>query len=159
LFQTIEAANGFTPGSTFFGDQHAFIDSFKQENTSYSVFGTLDFEIGDRLTLTGGLNYTNLLALGSVQAAVGNPTDPLFQAFGAAFAPFGLTLDPMTFGALATGQFPNPAVQGAFTNGFLPNVENGIIASLQALQFNPPFLAFPNAVEDGKTSDDNRGNA
>ena len=181
LFQTIEAANGFTPGSSFFGDQHAFIDSFKQENTSYSLFGTVDFEIGDRLTLTGGLNYTNddktvtgsqqstdpwfaldlntapgpdLLALGSVQAAVGNPADPLYQAFGAAFAPFGLTLDPMTFGALATGQFPNPIAQGAFTNGFLPNVENGIIASLQALQFNPPFLAFPNSVEDGKTSDD-----
>ena len=122
LFQTIEAANGFTPGSSFFGDQHAFIDSFKQENTSYSLFGTVDFEIGDRLTLTGGLNYTNddktvtgsqqstdpwfaldlntapgpdLLALGSVQAAVGNPADPLYQAFGAAFAPFGLTLDPM----------------------------------------------------------------
>jgi len=181
LFRTIEAANGFTPGSTFFGDQHAFIDTFKQENTSYSLFGTVDFEIGDRLTLTGGLNYTNddktvtafqqstdpwfaldlttapgpdLLALGSVQAAVGNPADPLFQAFGAAFAPFGLTLDPMTFGALATGQFPNPMAQGAFTNGFLPNVENGIIGSLQALQFNPPLLAFPNAIEDGKTSDD-----
>ena len=131
--------------------------------------------------MTGGLNYTNddktvtgsqqttdpwfaldlntapgpdLLALGSVQAAVGNPADPLFQAFGAAFGPFGLALDPATFGALATGQFPNPQVQGAFTNGFLPNVENGIIASLQALQFNPPFLAFPNSVEDGKTSDD-----
>jgi len=44
--------------------------------------------------------------------------------------------------------------QGAFTNGFLPNVENGIIGSLQGLQFNPPFLAFPNAIEDGKTSDD-----
>ena len=96
----------------------------------------------------------DLLALGSVQAAVGNPADPLFQAFGAAFGPFGLALDPATFGALATGQFPNPQVQGAFTNGFLPNVENGIIASLQALQFNPPFLAFPNSVEDGKTSDD-----
>ena len=181
LFRTIEAANGFTPGSTFFGDQHAFIDSFKQENTSYSLFGTVDFEVGDRLTLTGGLNYTNddktvsgsqqstdpwfaldlttapgpdLLALGSVQAAVGDPSNPLFQAFGAAFAPFGLTLDPMTFGALATGQFPNPMAQGAFTNGFLPNVENGIIGSLQGLQFNPPFLAFPNAIEDGKTSDD-----
>jgi len=53
----IEAANGFAPG-TFFSDQHTFIDNLKQENTSYSVFGTVDFEIGDRLTLTGGLNYT-----------------------------------------------------------------------------------------------------
>ena len=181
LFQTIEAANGFTPGSTFFGDQHTFVDTFKQENTAYSFFGTVDFEVGDRLTLTGGLNYTNddkdvsyfqdstdpwfaldlttapgpdLLALGALQNAVGNPNDPLFQAFGAAFAPFMLTLDPATFGALATQNFPNPLVQGAFNNAFLPGVENGIIAGLQALQFNPPALAFPNAIEDGKTNDD-----
>ncbi len=181
LFRTIEAVNGFTPGSTFFGDQHTFIDNFKQENTAYSAFGTVDFEVTDRLTLTGGLNYTNddktvsyfqdstdpwfaldlttapgpdLLALGQIQAAVGDPTNPLYQAFGAAFAPFMLTLDPATFGQLATGTFQNAIAQGAFTNGFLPNVENGVIASLQALQFNPPALAFPNVIEDGKTSDD-----
>ena len=180
LLGTVEAANGFAPG-TFFGDEQITVDTFNQDNTSYSIFGTVDFEIGDRLTLTGGLNYTNddksvsytqtatdpffgldlttapgpdLLALGSIQAAVGDPTNPLFQAFGATFAPFGLTLDPMTFGALATGQFPNPAVQGAFTNGFLPNVESGVISGLQGLQFNPPALEFPNSIEDGQTSDD-----
>jgi len=138
-------------------------------------------QVTDRLTLTGGLNYTkddksvsyagdatdpffsldlttapgpDLLALGQVQAAIGDPTNPLFQAFGATFAPFGLTLNPQTFGALATGQFPNPVAQGAFTNGFLPNVENGIISALQGLQFNPPALDFPNSVENGETSDD-----
>ncbi len=181
VFQTIEAVNGFIPGSTFFGPQHSFVDNFEQDNTAYSVFGTVDFDVTERLTLTGGLNYTqddktvsyfqdstdpwfaldlttapgpDLLALGQIQAAVGDPTNPLFQAFGAAFAPFMLTLDPATFGQLATGTFPNPVVQGAFTNGFLPNVENGVIAGLQALQFNPPALAFPNAIEDGKSSDD-----
>lgn len=180
LFRTIEAANGFAPGTTFFGEGRNFLDDFTQDNTAWSLFGTVDFEVTDRLTLTGGLNYTDddksvsyvqtandpffaldlttapgpdLLALGSVQAAVGNPTNPLFQAFGAAFAPFGLTLTPQTFGALATGQFPNPLAQGAFTNVFLPNVENGIIAGLQNLQFNPPALAFPNAVEDGESND------
>ena len=180
LFRTIEAANGFAPGTTFFGEGRNFLDDFTQDNTAWSLFGTVDFEVTDRLTLTGGLNYTDddksvsyvqtandpffaldlttapgpdLLALGSVQAAVGDPTNPLFQAFGAAFAPFGLTLTPQTFGALATGQFPNPLAQGAFTNVFLPNVENGIIAGLQNLQFNPPALAFPNAVEDGESND------
>ena len=177
---TIEAANGIAPRS-FFGNGKISVDELEQNNTTYSLFGTVDFDVTDRLTLTGGLNYTKddktvsysqsttdpwngidlttapgpeLLALGSIQAAVGDPNNPLYQAFGAAFGPFGLTLDPATFGALATGQFPNPQVQGAFTNGFLPNVENGLIAGLQGLQFNPPGLAFPNAVEDGKTSDD-----
>jgi iron complex outermembrane receptor protein len=180
LFQTIEATNGFAPG-TFFGDGQIFTDTFAQDNTAYSLFGTVDFEVTDRLTLTGGLNYTNddkevsyvqratdpffsldlttangfdRLALGSLQGAVGDPTNPLFQAFGQAFAPFGLTLTPQTFGALATGQFPNPAVQGAFSNVFIPGIENNIISGLQGLQFNPSALAFPNAVEDGKTSDD-----
>jgi outer membrane receptor protein involved in Fe transport len=180
LFSTIEAANGFTPGTTFFGQGRSFLDDFTQDNTAWSLFGTVDFEVTDRLTLTGGLNYTDddksvsyvqtaddpffaldlttvpgpdLLALGSVQAAVGDPTNPLFQAFGAAFAPFGLTLTPQTFGALATGQFPNAMAQGAFTNVFLPNVENGIIAGLQNLQFNPPALAFPNAIENGESND------
>ena len=179
VFQVIEAANGFTPGSTFFGDQHTFVDNFKQDNTAYSLFGTVDFEVGDRLTLTGGLNYTNddkevsyfqdstdpwfaldlttapgpdILALGSVQGAVGDPTNPLYQAFGAAFAP--LTLDPATFQALATGTFPLAPVQFGFDNVFLPQIEAGVIAGLQGLQFNPPALAFPNAIEDGKTSDD-----
>ena len=177
---TIEAANGIAPRS-FFGNGKISVDELEQNNTTYSLFGTVDFDVTDRLTLTGGLNYTKddktvsysqsttdpwngidlttapgpeLLALGSIQAAVGDPNNPLYQAFGAAFGPFGLTLNPATFGALATGQFPNPQVQGAFTNGFLPNVENGLISGLQGLQFNPPGLAFPNAVEDGKTSDD-----
>lgn len=175
---TVEAANGFAPG-TFFGDQHTFVDNFTQDNTSYSIFGTVDYEVTDRLTLTGGLNYTrddktvtyfqestdpwfaldlttapgpDLLALGSVQAAVGDPTNPLFQAFGAAFAP--LTLDPATFGALATGTFAVPQVQFGFNNVFLAGIENSLIAGLQGLQFNPPALDFPNAIEDGETSDD-----
>ena len=169
------------PPRSFFGNGKISVDELEQNNTTYSLFGTVDFDVTDRLTLTGGLNYTKddktvsysqsttdpwngidlttapgpeLLALGSIQAAVGDPNNPLYQAFGAAFGPFGLTLNPATFGALATGQFPNPQVQGAFTNGFLPNVENGLISGLQGLQFNPPGLAFPNAVEDGKTSDD-----
>ena len=58
LLGTVEAANGFAPG-TFFGDEQITVDTFNQDNTSYSIFGTVDFEIGDRLTLTGGLNYTN----------------------------------------------------------------------------------------------------
>lgn len=178
LLGTVEMANGFAPG-TFFGGDARFIEDFTQDNTSISIFGTVDFEVTDRLTLTGGLNYTDdkktvsatqdstdpwfaldlttapgpdILALGSVQAAVGDPTNPLFQAFGAAFAP--LMLDAATFQALATGMFPVPQVQLGFDNVFLPQVEGGVIAGLQALQFNPPFLAFPNAVENGKTNDD-----
>jgi len=46
LLGTVEAANGFAPG-TFFGDEQITVDTFNQDNTSYSIFGTIDFEIGD----------------------------------------------------------------------------------------------------------------
>src|SRR3546814_4487882 len=33
-------------------------EAYKLKNTSWSIFGTLDFEISDRLTFTAGANYT-----------------------------------------------------------------------------------------------------
>jgi len=54
----VEAANGFAPG-TFFNGDVITDEFFTQDNTSYSLFGTVDFHVSDRLTVTGGLNYTN----------------------------------------------------------------------------------------------------
>jgi len=34
-------------------------EAFTLDNESYSIFGTVDFEVTDRLTLTGGFNYTD----------------------------------------------------------------------------------------------------
>lgn len=45
---------------------------------------------------------------------------------------------------------PNPDV---FSNLDLTTVAGGAFAPLRGLQFRPPALGFPNAVEDGKTSD------
>jgi outer membrane receptor protein involved in Fe transport len=45
---------------------------------------------------------------------------------------------------------PNPDV---FSNLDLTTVAGGAFAPLGGLQFRPPALGFPNAVEDGKTSD------
>lgn len=53
----IEAFNGIAPGTFFSGDVRT-IETFKQDDTSYSLFGTVDYHVSDRLTLTGGLNYT-----------------------------------------------------------------------------------------------------
>jgi outer membrane receptor protein involved in Fe transport len=54
----IEQILGFAPG-TFFADQTQIIETSRQEDTAYSVFGTLDFNVTDRLTLTAGGNYTS----------------------------------------------------------------------------------------------------
>lgn len=54
----IEQILGFAPG-TFFADETQIIETSRQEDKAYSAFGTLDFNVSDRLTLTVGGNYTS----------------------------------------------------------------------------------------------------
>ena len=56
----IEAANPDIPAGTFFNDDVIVEDFFTQDDETFSIFGTVDYEIGDRLTLTAGLNYTDV---------------------------------------------------------------------------------------------------
>ncbi len=104
-------------------------ETFGQDNKAYSIFGTLDWRATDRLTATVGINYTNdeKDAFGS---AVNTDT---FSALDLVAVGVGLGVPP---------QFANnPA--------FNP------LLGLRALQFLPPFLTFPNAVESGSSNDNN----
>jgi iron complex outermembrane receptor protein len=47
------------PGKTYFQAGNAIQDNYSLKQTSYSVFGQVDFKVTDRLTLTGGLAYLN----------------------------------------------------------------------------------------------------
>ena len=53
----IEAALGFENG-TFFSDETRVLESFTQKDEAYSLFGSADYQVTDRLTATLGLNYT-----------------------------------------------------------------------------------------------------
>ncbi|PLK24774.1 TonB-dependent receptor [Porphyrobacter sp. TH134] len=53
----LENLFGAAPG-TYFADGTGFFNEFRQENEAYSIFGQLDFDVTDRLTLTVGANYT-----------------------------------------------------------------------------------------------------
>jgi len=53
----VEDALGFARG-TFFSDDTRVLETFTQDNEAYSLFGTADFHVTDRLTATLGLNYT-----------------------------------------------------------------------------------------------------
>ncbi len=183
----VEAANGFAPGS-FYAPGTGLFDTFTQDNEAYSAFATLDFHITDRLTLTGGLNYTD-----DKKKVTGNAvsTEPfsavdlegaggfnsLFLATLAGTFPTvtpacglgALPFSPANVGALLAA----PACFGPFaglTGAQVWGIINSQIAAgvgaldlsdpaqnpllgLQAFQFLPPFLGFPNAVEDGKTHD------
>ncbi len=54
----IEGFNGIASG-TFFSADTSTVETFTQNDTAYSAFGTVDYHVSDRLTLTGGINYTN----------------------------------------------------------------------------------------------------
>lgn len=188
----IELANGIAPG-TFFAagnggniNQQTTDERFTQDNTSYSIFGTVDFNVSDRLTLTGGLNFTsdekdvtgftiNNDVFSSIDLAGAEGANFFtFSVFANGQAPipgvlpggipsfmaaFGLPFTPANVQAVAT----NPASAAAFA-GYDANVRafaaataaspSNPLLGLTALQFQPPFLAFPNSVEDGRSADE-----
>jgi len=178
VLSAIELTAGFAPG-TAFGDQVSIREDFQQENDSFSIFGTVDYDVTDRLTLSVGGNYTEdskdlfastvnndefsnidlqtnpgttLLAQGAIQAAFGNPEDPVAQAFEGLFV--GTPAEGLV--PLTADNFANldaitgtAGAQAAFSEG----VRQNVIAGLIPLQFQPQFVALPNQVEDGQTRD------
>ncbi|WP_427453766.1 TonB-dependent receptor [Litorimonas sp. WD9-15] len=191
----IEQALGFETGAFFEGGTGTRED-FRQDNEAFSIFGTLDFDVTDRLTLTLGGNYTedkknvsastvnsdafsNVSLTGAqgtalVQPGVadaiatglfttGNPDAmiPSFMdALGLDFTPENLAAAQSgAFGAAAQGYVEQVlaganAAAGPIAAGLAADEVNGPFAGLLALQFQPQFLAFPNAIEDGRTRDD-----
>jgi outer membrane receptor protein involved in Fe transport len=160
------------PAGTFGAVGQGAFDQFNFKNNSFSIFGQVDFEIGEKITLTAGFNYTDdskkvrsnsrstdafsavdlvavgipvvrggAIASGVGQALRGANGAPASQAEIAAFA----AAQPAAFAAISAGAtaFANSAA-GLAANPLLP---------LRPLQFLPPFLNFPNAVENGRTSD------
>jgi outer membrane receptor protein involved in Fe transport len=127
LEPTLRALLPGTPAGTFGAQGQGVFENYKYKNEAYSIFGQLDFEPVEGLTLTAGGNYTH-----DKKAVVTDvrSTD--------VFSGLDLVRAGVNAGVPAT-LATNPAV-----NPFL---------GLRGLQFLPPFLNFPNAVEDGRTND------
>jgi len=157
ILGTLEFLSGNAPGSFFAGDTST-VETFTQDDKAYSLFATVDFHLNDRLTLTGGLNYTNdkkTVTGSTVNGDVFSSVD-LFNVNGG--------IIPAAF--FAQGFFDNTGLEAtpaniAFIESVAPGtsaaIEAGVTASiqgLQPLQFQPPFLAYPNSVQDGKSDDD-----
>jgi len=54
----LEVVTGNPVGSFFSGDTRV-VERFEQDNESYSIFGTVDFDVTDKFTVTVGGNYTD----------------------------------------------------------------------------------------------------
>ena len=133
-FNTIEGILRQPVGRTFFAPGTGIADAFTLSNRSYSIFGTVDFKPFEQLTLTAGFNYTN-----DKKDATSNvvSTEP--------FSAVDLAALYVAIGGPA--QFANTPRSAAAPAG-------NPFLGLRALQFLPPFLNYPNAVEDGRTRDD-----
>jgi outer membrane receptor protein involved in Fe transport len=174
-----EQVLGFETG-TFFAEGQRIDERFQQENEAYSFFGTTDFDLTDRLTLSLGGNYTkdkkdvqldvirnedvfSNLTLTGAQGTQIISTGLFLDGNAAAGVPsfeaaLGIPFTPANFQNAASGAF-GPAAQG-YVNGVLgasaglaADEVNGPLAGLLGLQFQPLLIEFPNAVESGRTRD------
>lgn len=144
----LETILGIPAGSAFSGDTET-VETFTQDNEAYSLFGTVDIHVSDQLTLTGGLNYTNdrkFVTGSTVNGDVFSNVDLQQQFFGAAF--FGATGLAPTPGNIAAVEAGAPGTSAGINAAIAPAV-----AGFRPLQFQPQFVAFPNAVEDGRSRD------
>lgn len=182
---TLEGAFGVAPG-TYFAAGTGFFNEFRQENEAYSIFGQVDFEVTDRLTVTLGANYTkdakDVTSNGRTTEAFSQVN--LVSAGGRVLT--NQAIATQVGNALGLGRLATAAEIGGFatnpaTAGFFPAIQAGATAfgqanaaltqaqaaadgnpltvgnpflGLAAFQFLPPILNIPNAVEDGRTRDD-----
>ena len=150
LEPTIRALGGVPSSAAPFGGQgQGRFEDWDYTNEAYSVFGTADFELTDGLVLTGGFNYTkdkkNIVSdtrITDVFSAI-----DLVQVGANAAVPAVLPA-----GAVGNTSILYPRITACPNRNGLATVCNPFLA-LGALQFLPPFLNLPNAVEDGRTSD------
>ena len=175
--------------NSFFQSDVRTNEFFTQDNTAFSLFGTVDFHVTDQLTLTGGLNYTddrktvtgrttnndvfsatdltgaagfNTLFFGGLASNFGGFAQACGLGAGAAFNPgnvAALNAAPACGGPLTglTGAQAYGVLQGNVLAGVgaldLGNPAQNPLLALYPFQFQPPFLPFPNSVEDGKSHD------
>jgi outer membrane receptor protein involved in Fe transport len=163
----LEAALG-APSGSFFRAGDGMDEYYGMKNTAWSIFGTVDFDVTDRLTLTLGGNYTKdkkrfTTDVTSTDVFSGINLDaPAYAPFrnqlilGGALQQAGVNPnDPAAVLAFAT----NPATAATFQQfqAFATANQNNPAANplnpLKAFQFLPPFLNVPNSVEPGKTND------
>lgn len=147
VFNAVEAGLGL-PQESIFNTPLLTAEQFSMDNTSWSIFGTVDFEPIDGLVFTGGFNYTD----DSKDFALAQQSfDPLGQVNLVDAFIIGATAGAVTtrdqFQALPAAN--QAALLAAATD---PTVNT--LLPLAGFQFQPPFLTIPNAVEDGRTRDD-----
>ena len=129
----------------FFAPGQGLTEVHTLKDEAWSIFGTVDYEVTDRITLTGGFNYTKdkKRFTGNVDSTdVWSSID--FNA--PAYAPLrqGLLIGGGIAPATAALLAANPTL----------NAQANPLNALKDLQFFKEFLDLPNSVENGRAADD-----
>ena len=160
ILNTIEFLFGHPPG-TFQESGTGLIDVSTMDDTAFSIFGQIDIDLSDRVTLTLGANYTEDekdVTFNSIGTDVYSNTD-LFNDLTI----LGITLPTVFFGqAFTDATMLDPTPENiAFIETVAPGTSAAIaagvaaaITGLQGLQFLAPTVNYPNSVETGNTKDD-----
>lgn len=162
----------------FFAAGQGQFQQYRLNNEAFSIFGQLDVEIVDRLTLTGGINYTHDKKNYSVAANVTDVfsqvdfNNPLYSGFRQTLL-LNTGVATQVGTALGLGRRATQAEITAFAganavaygnivtavSAFAAANANNPLANplnlLLPLQYMPQILGVPNALEDGRISDDN----
>ena len=166
----VESAILGVPVGTFQKVGQGIFDNTQMDNQAWSLFGNLDVKLGDKLTVTLGGNYTkdrkdvttatvstdtfsalDFVAIGGAvirNTAIAQQVGGLLgvgTANAAQIAGFAAA-QPAAYGQIVAGST-------AYANANAANPAVNPLLGLRALQFLPPFLNIPNAVENGQSRD------
>ncbi len=138
----------------------------QQENTSWAVFGSVDFEISDSVTLRGGLRYTDdekdfvaerfqsPIGAGPIGPLTASPSDE--EITGDVSATWALSDDTNVYGRIARG-YRAPSIQGRLLFGDTVSVadsetilswEAGVKTSLFGGRTRLGFTAYMYTMDD-----------
>ncbi len=148
------------PNGTFFGAGQGLTDLSTLDNSALSIFAQFDFDLGDRTTLTLGVNHTKdekEITFDSIGTDVFSNLDLVdvggLLIFGGAFQNAlagGADLATATAIATATADALKAVPCGPANP---PPACNSTLA-LRGFQFLPNNVDYPNSVEPGRSKDD-----
>lgn len=183
LEQQVGAITGRTLSGQFFAAGQGLDERYRLNNDAFSVFAQADVKLGDRLTLTGGVNYTrdtkrysatvassdvfsglDLVAVGRAGLAQQFVSSAVGTAQGLGRGATAAEVD--AFAAANAAAYAAIAAQAGTFGALNANLSTAAAAAdgnpltvgnpllaARALQVFPPFLGVPNSVEPGRTRD------
>ena len=154
---TLEGALGLPPG-TFLAAGQGTLEAATMDNQALSLFAQVDFNLGDRSTVTLGVNYTEDekdVTLSTINDNVFSTLD-LVDIGGQLIASQVLATcgGPTVPACLAAAQAAAAAGQGQLCTGLPPGTPCNPLLPLQAVQILPQVVDYPNSVENGQSKDD-----